>query len=547
MQKKLRQCQMKFNRIMFILNNLPSIVYWKNKKGVYMGANDFMISRLELPLLQKDKVIGKTDYDLFPKEIADEYRLNDLKVMNSGKELVTEETAFLQDGKKMFQISSKKPLYDDEGKIIGVIGYSVDITDRKEMEQRLHQAKEKAEMASQLKSEFIANMRHDLRTPASGIAEMAKILEQNETNTEKKQSLHHLTRSSKMLLNLLNSILEFDHIESGKLPICAKRFDIKRMIRDAIDLEKSKAEMKDIELLFNFTENVPEQVIGDEQRVQRVLLNLLGNAMKFTHKGYVKVSLGFVKQQDKKNILLKLTVKDTGIGIPEDKQQFIYDKFYRVTPASGSIYKGLGLGLNIVKQFVEELGGDLKFESKENEGTTFTCILPFKLPLENSDFIFEPGEEKIEEAEPVFAKEDISPCKVLLIEDDELSQIVVVTKLRNELHANVDTAITGKEAISLVQNNVYDLIFMDIGLPDIDGYEVAKWIRTQAESKNVATPIIALTAHSEHSAFHVKESAFAAGMNDLCTKPLSFEKGKEILYRWVFSNREANRDKRQEN
>jgi two-component system aerobic respiration control sensor histidine kinase ArcB len=515
--------------------NVPGSVYWKDLHGVYLGCNDYMAASIHLN--SRYDIIGKTDYDLPWKDSADLLRANDCVVMETGIPLQLEETGFLGGGALATYLTRKVPLRGMDGKITGVFGTSLDITDRKKMEEALKQAKEKAEAADKIKTQFIQNVEHDLWTPVYGLAEMLKILGRNETDSGKKETLSLLSQASNKLLNLIGDILVFTFVESGELPVYAKPFSIKQVVRDVINLEMPAVKMKNIELLMDIVESVPNTVIGDGQRVQRILLNLVNNAIKFTHQGYVQISLA-VTEQNESDVLLKLIVKDTGIGISEDQKQFIYDRFFRGTPTNQGLYMGLGLGLNIVEQFIKDLNGNIAVDSKKDEGTVFTCLLPFKLPFGNSDRICASMKEEetdlSESAHQISTKGMTKPCKILLVEDDQLIQKIVVTEWQNELNAEIDIAMTESEVLNFTLKNVYNLILMDIGLPGTDGYKVTQRIREQKEGQNVSTPIVALTAHETNEA---RKLALEAGMDGWLTKPLVFARDRHVLYSWIFPDR----------
>lgn len=364
-----------------IIDNLPASIYWKNKKGVYLGFNKSgaeSAHRFNFPYEEKD-VLGKTDHDLFPKEMADIFRENDVEVIETGKEVTREETAMLPSGEKAIQLSTKKPLYNENGEVVGIIGSTVDISHLKEIEFDLREAKEKAEEANRLKMDFIHNMEHDIRTPFNGIFGLASILWRREENQEKKEQLEHIVKSSKELLEYCNTILDFSKVEFGNFPIVAKNFNLVDVIRKIIDMEMVAAKQKEINLTYNI-ENIPNFVIGDEYRLMRILINLLSNAIKFTLKGFVKLSVSGYKKGDKK-IIIKFVVGDSGIGISEEKQRFIGERFTRFSASNKGHYKGLGLGISAVKQFMNDLHGELELESEIDKGSKFTCIIPFKLPL----------------------------------------------------------------------------------------------------------------------------------------------------------------------
>jgi PAS domain S-box-containing protein len=285
------------------------------------------------------------------------------------------------DGEVRWIIDRGFPIYDETGACCGVTGVAIDITKEKQAEEALRLAKEEAEKATKLKSEFIRNMEHDVRTPFNGIWGLASYLWEHEPEGEKKELLGDITQSAKELLDYCNGILDFSRIEHGSLPVIEKKFDTKTFMENIIAVETPAAKVKKLELLLDYPSNIPSYVMGDQYRLQRILINLVSNAIKFTKTGYVKLGVKLAKQQSERIVLLAFSVEDTGIGIPQEKQDFIYEKFAKVNPSNEGIYRGSGLGLRIVKQFIEELNGEIDLESEIKKGSKFICTIPFKLPL----------------------------------------------------------------------------------------------------------------------------------------------------------------------
>jgi two-component system aerobic respiration control sensor histidine kinase ArcB len=283
------------------------------------------------------------------------------------------------------------PFYNETGEVIGILAIAVDITDIKRLEKQLRNEKERVEKLSQAKTEFIRNMEHDIRTPFSGIYTIANSLATQETNIEKKQYLTAVAQGAKELLDYCNNILDFSRIESGTMPILSKKFDLQRLVNSIILIEKSAAEAKKLTLTNEYTDDVPKVVIGDNNRLQRILINLVSNAIKFTKKGYVKIQVKLIKREkigEKGKVIIRFIIQDTGIGIPEAQQQYIYEKFTKLTPSNKGRDKGYGLGLPVVKQLMADIDGEIDVASKLDSGTTFACTIPFDLPL-TDEIVFE--------------------------------------------------------------------------------------------------------------------------------------------------------------
>jgi two-component system aerobic respiration control sensor histidine kinase ArcB len=374
--KNHRQTESAFTKI---ISFIPGNVYWIDKKGICLWCNDNLVKLIKFK--SRDDIVGKSPYAFMPSKIAEQTKKADLEVIKTGTPRIIEETGIAQDGLPAFYFSHKVPLFDEYGNITGLLGISIDITDRKKAEEELKKAKEVAERANELKTQFISNMEHDIRTPAGGISEMTKILATDEPNPTRKEQLGYVAEASKQLLDLLNNILAFDYVESGRIPILNKKFSIKDTIYNILALEEPAAELKQLNLTAKISESVPEHLVGDEYRLKRILINLISNSIKFTDKGYVKIIIELLKRLDTKTCLLKISVQDTGIGIPQDKQNILYEKFTRGTPSNKGIYTGTGLGLRIVRQFIDEIEGEIEVDSTVGLGTAFSCIIPYKIPL----------------------------------------------------------------------------------------------------------------------------------------------------------------------
>ncbi len=369
-------------QLKYILENLPGDVYWKDANGVYLGMNTTGLESLRRMgfIRKREGVIGKTDYDLFEKETADEFRKSDLMVQETGIPITREEIAILPSGETIIQLSTKRPLRDEKSYIIGIIGNTIDITYLKKIESDLREAKEKAEVSDQIKTDFLRNMEHDIRTPFTGAWGIAHHLREQETDAEKKELLGAIVKCTKELLDFCNTILDFSRDENISSPILAKKFNVREVLERIVSLEQPAAKNKKLDFVFNYDDNIPNILIGDENRLLRIILNLTSNAIKFTPDGYIKLIAKLAKRDGKK-VILKIEVEDTGIGIPEEKQNFIYEAFSRITPSNQGKYSGIGLGLRIVKRMVEEMEGEIELISNLGKGSTFTCILPFQLPL----------------------------------------------------------------------------------------------------------------------------------------------------------------------
>jgi len=331
---------------------------------------------------QLSEILGKKDEELPWHTFAARLHEIDQQVMLNNEVLEIEETPTLFNKQERIFLSTKTPLFNSQGKVIGLIGASLDITERKAMEKALLEEKEKA--VHNAKTEFLRNMRHDIRTPLAGIISALDIIQTKISDPQLKDYIYQLNVSSYALLALMNEILDVVKITSGQVPLHNTKFKIKDRLEQVIHLNQAKAQQKDLNLVFHHDENIPTYVIGDALRVHRIALELVTNALNFTEKGSVQLTLELVKVA-KNRLVLKLIVEDTGIGIAKENSQEVFLQFKRLTPAYEEKYKGFGLGLSIVKQFIDELEAEIYLESEVGVGSKFTCLIPFKKPLLDED------------------------------------------------------------------------------------------------------------------------------------------------------------------
>lgn len=356
-----------------IIDSIPAFIFWKNKEGVILGDN---IHHARLAGFESTaEIVGKTDYDLW-SNAADQVLKNDLEVMQTQETLVFEEINEIKPNERVYYLNSKSPMLDSENKVIGTLGIALDITERKKMEIELTEAKNIAEASNHSKSEFIANMSHDIRTPISSLVILTSVLMEQVTDEESRELAHDCKVCSEQLLHLLNQILEvaeLDHrISSNKTEV----FEFKTLLKNIAELTGPSATIKHLQLNTSCDENIPHYVLGHKQVLYRILLNLVSNAIKFTAQGSVDISADLKSRHDDQ-VEIEIRVKDTGIGIPLDKQKDIFQKFSRLSRSDQSQYQGFGIGLYIVDELIKSIDGQIDVTSKPGEGATFivTCTL----------------------------------------------------------------------------------------------------------------------------------------------------------------------------
>ena len=508
-----------------MLHALPQFVFIKDRHSIYVDCNQNYAELVGLS--SPAEIAGKSDKELNWQpggHTADIFIKGDQDTLSGHPINNQEEILILPSGKKLTALVSKLPIVDDHDEILGIIGYFSDITVLKEKECELQQARQQAESANQAKSAFITNISHDIRTPLSAVISIANLFTHSAPETWSQDDAIDLLKSAQSLLNLLNEIIDYSKWESGDLPVYDVRFNLRETLNNVIDLYGVSAKEKQLELDYCVTSDIPDYFIGDHLRLQRILSNLLDNAIKFTAQGGVKLSVETLKRQQKK-LIIKISVIDTGIGIPKEKQAMIFTRFNRLNPSYQGLYSGIGLGLPLVKQMVTELGGEIYVESVENKGSTFTCLLPLQLSLlSNSEQLKKSSIQVRSHCNQSSSGQAISQ-QILLVEDNLLIQRVLKNQLE-QLKVIVHTSDNGTQALEKIENNDYTLIIMDIGLPDQDGCEVAIAIhRYQTDHGRPLTPIIALSAHIDENR---QQRCLAAGMISAWNKPLDQPKLEEI-------------------
>ena len=364
-----------------ITHALPGFIFWKDQHSVYLGCN---LNYAKLVGLRScEEIIGKTDHELNWQPTghsAEEFIQGDQDTLNGHPITNQEETLVLPDGKKRVTLVSKLPIIDDHHQVLGIVGYFSDITALKQKERELRQAKQQADAANQAKSAFITNISHDMRTPLSGIIGMAQQLAERLHHESDKIIAQDLIQSSQVLLNLLNQVIEFSRHEAGDLPVYEKRFNLQELVDHIVRLVKPSIQEKNLDFHIEYDAKIPSTLIGDPVRIQRILLNLVSNAIKFTAQGSVVLRLRLIQRRHRR-LVIQFEVQDTGIGIPPDKQTLIFTRFERLHPAYQGRYPGFGLGLALVKQFITELDGEISVTSVENQGTSFTLLVPLRESL----------------------------------------------------------------------------------------------------------------------------------------------------------------------
>ncbi len=489
-------------RLQSILDNTPLIVFIKDLEGRYLVVNR---SFREFLQVDEKQVIGKTDFDFEKQQIAQQYKEADELVINTLKDTVLEETVEKEDGTHNLMIV-KFPLFDKDKKIYGIGGIASDITEKVLQQQKLIEAKKKAESAEQLQEQFLANMSHEIRTPMNGIIGMTNILMNTNLTSEQDEFVQIIRQSSDNLLKLINDILDLSKIKAGKLTIENIDFNLQEMLDNTIAAFKVKAREKNIRLSLMYDRSLPERLISDPLRLTQIMTNLLSNAFKFTEEGGIEINVKLIEKENDEAVVC-FAVSDTGIGIPADKLQHIFESFEQAAVETTRKYGGTGLGLSITKRLVNMLGADIEVISELEKGTTFSFNLHMKIgkavPKENNHVV----------NRETPADNNLAGKTILVAEDNEINQKVIMHVLKK---AGIQTFIAnnGKEAVTMLEEGKQvDLIILDLQMPIMNGFQTTTYIRQKLK---LNTPIIAMTASALRNE---RVKCYDLGMNEYLTKP----------------------------
>lgn len=496
-----------------LMDSLPDLIYVKDAGGRFVTVNRAMLELWGRPA--DENVVGKTAAHYAPRDLAAEYAREDDEVLSTGQAIVDrEEQVVGPQGERLVYSITKVPLHDEHGDVSGLVGIDRNITKRKLAEEELRTAHQAANAANQAKSDFLANMSHEIRTPMNAIIGMTELALDTELTSVQREYLSTVQDSGNALLSLINDILDFSRIEAGRFDLQRVPFSLREHIGSTLKLLAVRAHQADLELAWRIDPSVPDALIGDPHRLRQVLVNLVGNGIKFTERGEVVLSVDCAEDassqyasgnsrtddpdhSQQRSVSLTFAVRDTGIGIPQDKLLKIFDAFEQVDTSSTRRFAGTGLGLTISARLVELMNGHIKVESVPEQGSTFSFTATFQTDSSGAT-----------------QDRDVSRLRdhrVLVVDDNATNRRILHEVLSN-WGMQVTSAESADEALQMLQNHVanqqpFALLLSDVNMPDVDGLTLVSLVRADERLRDL--PVLLLTSGdrlgeiSEHAELHI--------------------------------------------
>ena len=478
-----------------IIDASPDLIYYRNEEGRFAGCNRVAE---QLTGMSERELLGLTPHDVYEEELARQVVASDHEVLETNASITDELWLRFADGRRRFFEMRRVPFFDHEGNRLGLLAFGRDMTERK-------QAESAAAKASTDKTRFIATISHELRMPLNGIVGLSRMLRDTELNEEQWSWVSTIYASAITLGNIFNDIIDLDKLDRDKLELSLKTVSLRDFTEELSSIIRLLAKDKSLELITNIVEPLPKQVEVDGTRLRQILWNILFNAVKFTQKGHVSLTVS-ATPPDNDISLVTYVIEDTGVGIPDSEIDKIFAMYYQVDHPDHQSATGTGIGLAICKQMVDLMHGDIRVESEQGKGTRFIVELPLQVSSRPMQV----------------AQLQVTGLNILLVEDIELN-VMVAKALLEKLGQHVDVAMTGQEAIDKARETTYDLILLDIQLPDMTGFDVAATLHE--EDLVMQTPIVALTAN----VIKKREEYLQNGMDDVIAKPVKKSRVVEVL------------------
>lgn len=465
------------DRLRTLIDHLPDYIFIKDSECRFVTVNK---SHIEIfGCASEDEIVGKTDFDFCPPDLARLYEEDDLRVLQTGMTLVNrEEEMVAPSGERRWILTTKVPLRDEYDRIVGLVGICRDITKRKRAEEELRAAKEAAEVANRAKSDFLANMSHEIRTPMNAIIGMTGLVLDTRLSRDQREYLETVRDSADALMGIINDILDFSKIESGKIELESRQFEVREWLGDTMKSLGIRAHTKGLELACHIAGDVPQYLAGDAMRLRQVIVNLVGNAIKFTHEGEVVLDVS-VEDVGDETVRLMFSVADTGIGITPEQQMRIFQPFEQADMSTTRRFGGTGLGLTISQRLVDLMGGTLLVESEPDQGSRFYFSLEFQ--------VLPPGELPV----PAVDGTSLTGMRLLIV-DDNATNRQILEEMCNNWRMRPTSVSNASEALEKLRgasstDDPFRLIITDCSMPSMDGFMLADAIR---ESDAIETPVV---------------------------------------------------------
>ena len=518
----------KFKPILIISDvNMPEIDGYELARRVkaYPHSHNIPVILVTTMSDPQDVILGlECGADTFVLKPYDEqYLLGRVRYVLANREMRREDDVGM--GVEIYFHNRKHFITADRLQILNLLlsTYDAAMQSNKELKhskETLEKRSAEVDAANRAKSIFLATMSHEIRTPMNGVLGMLELLSLTKLDAEQRKSLGIVRESGKSLLRIIDDILDFSKIEAGKLTLEKADFKLRELVRNSVSVVSAAARAKHLEIVVAIDDEVPDVLVGDPVRVRQILLNLLSNSVKFTDRGTVRVSLSAKAASEPECILLRVSVSDTGIGIPEETQKRLFQSFSQAETSTTRRYGGTGLGLAISKRLVELMGGEVGFESSSGQGSKFWFTAKLGLGNEALRSESRPTQEGLPHEQ--------NCGTILIVEDNRINQKVLSHQLIN-LGYMVEVAENGAQAVAKVKTSRYDLILMDVQMPVMDGFQATQEIRSLAEASS-STPIVAVTANAFQSE---RERCISFGMDDYLAKPVDKDLLQEVLQRWA--------------
>lgn len=490
-----------------IIDSSPDVIYYHDKDGKFAGCNpafERLAGRTE------DELQGLSPQDVYPADVAEKVQETDTEVLTENCSVTYEQWIAYPDGTKALFEFRKVPFVTHRSGQLGLLAFGRDVTERRRTEDAIAKA-------ARDKTTFISTISHELRTPLNGIIGICRILRETPLSEEQSNYLNTVYLSAVALGNIFNDVVDLDKLDRNRLKIAHEPVSLPDLLHDLKTLATLMCQDKHISFVYEELNALPATIEGDATRLRQVLWNTIGNAVKFTEQGYVKL-IASAEYQDDGAVELNFAVEDTGVGIAPEEQQKIFAMYYQAQHRGHQSAAGTGIGLAVSRHLVKGMGGDIHVVSSEGHGSRFDIHLPAQVleeaPTTNSAEL----------------PEQLPALHVLLVEDIDLN-VMVARSLLEKLSFTVDVAMTGEEALAMAAANTYDVVFLDIQLPDMDGFTIAE--RLNQEPHSAHWPLVALTAN----VVKTRDDYLAKGMDDVVSKPIDPQRLRQVLRRLLDSQK----------